>query len=95
MARNLEGVTLTGNTWTLLTETAVAAISFQVQSGVVEIHVTATKATPADNAQGWVYSATGRDGELSRALSEMASAVTDTGYVYARGASALVVVDHA
>lgn len=97
MARNFDPVKLTGNQWVLLNSpaTAISAISFQVQDGVAEIHVKATLGLPAATTQGWVYSATGRDGELKKPLTDMASAVTDTGFVYARGAEALLVVDHA
>lgn len=83
--------------WRLISDGATESISFQVKRGTAEVRVTAANEKPNAGANGWDYSASGRDGELNKPLSELGAAVSlgNSGYVWARGAMSFILVDHA
>lgn len=94
MARDNEKITSVEGDWTMISDGATATITFQVRRGTAEIRATTSATKPASTLGGWVYSAGAREGEIARAVSDLAAAVSSTGYVWARG-DADIQVDHA
>jgi hypothetical protein len=98
MARSQEVLTCPTNTWTELTNSDTASVTFQVLDGAVEVHATVGAVPPAATDRGFMYVNNGvghREGEIDTLLTSYAPGSTR---LYARGISgrsAVVLVSHA
>jgi hypothetical protein len=97
MARSQEVLTCPTNTWTELTNSDTASVTFQVLDGAVEVHATVGAVPPAATSRGFMYVNNGsgaREGEIGVLT---ASYAPGANRVYARGLSgraAAVLVSH-